>query len=193
MSDPERTGRRNPAATRAHITETAFVIFLENGYKSTTYGELVKASAVSKGAFYHHFGNKEELFHEVIDRYSGAVFDRVDWARLETMNRERLHRAIRLHYSGFVRNIGELTDKGLPRYFLLFFEAVELYPAFREKALSFYLRMRATIDAAVAREPHGDTPAAGAPAGIDVISRFEGYLFWLALFPEDSLDGLVRE
>lgn len=54
-------------STREHILLTAFKLFLKNGYKGVSMNMLVDASGLSKGAFYHYFENKEQLFVESLD------------------------------------------------------------------------------------------------------------------------------
>lgn len=53
--------------TKEHIILTAFRLFLQRGYKEVTMSMLVKATGLSKGAFYHYFENKEQLFIETLD------------------------------------------------------------------------------------------------------------------------------
>ncbi|HRW62142.1 MAG TPA: TetR/AcrR family transcriptional regulator [Bacteroidales bacterium] len=53
--------------TKEHIILTAFRLFLKKGYKEVTMSMLVKATGLSKGAFYHYFENKEQLFIETLD------------------------------------------------------------------------------------------------------------------------------
>jgi AcrR family transcriptional regulator len=48
-------------ATRKLITEKAFQHFYKNGFKSTSVNQIMKATGLSKGAFYHNFKNKDEL------------------------------------------------------------------------------------------------------------------------------------
>lgn len=48
-------------ATRKLITAKAFQHFYKNGFKSTSVNEIMKATGLSKGAFYHNFKNKDEL------------------------------------------------------------------------------------------------------------------------------------
>ena len=53
--------------TKEHIILTSFRLFLQKGYKEVTMSMLVKATGLSKGAFYHYFENKEQLFIETLD------------------------------------------------------------------------------------------------------------------------------
>ncbi|MEE4198424.1 MAG: TetR/AcrR family transcriptional regulator [Bacteroidales bacterium] len=54
-------------ATKEHIIFTSFRMFLQKGYREVTMSMLVKATGLSKGAFYHYFENKEQLFGETLD------------------------------------------------------------------------------------------------------------------------------
>jgi AcrR family transcriptional regulator len=47
--------------TRQRILETAAAAFARDGYEGTSLNEVVRASGFTKGAFYFHFGSKEEL------------------------------------------------------------------------------------------------------------------------------------
>lgn len=52
--------------TKKIIIDEAFKLFYENGFKSTSIDKIMKASALTKGAFYHHYKSKKELGLEVI-------------------------------------------------------------------------------------------------------------------------------
>ena len=54
---------RQPRAdrTRSHIIGTAALAFAAHGFDGVSLNDVVKASEVSKGAFYFHFPSKEEL------------------------------------------------------------------------------------------------------------------------------------
>lgn len=50
--------------TKATLVEAAISLFSERGFATTTVQEIVERAEVTKGAFYHHFGTKEDvLFH----------------------------------------------------------------------------------------------------------------------------------
>jgi TetR/AcrR family transcriptional regulator, transcriptional repressor for nem operon len=55
--------------SRNHILQTALKLFLEKSYKSVTFKELMEKTGFSKGAFFHYFKNKQEIFEAVIDIY----------------------------------------------------------------------------------------------------------------------------
>lgn len=55
--------------TRDLILSTSFKLFLQKSYKDVTMRELVAKTGLSKGAFYHYFASKEELFIEVVNTF----------------------------------------------------------------------------------------------------------------------------
>lgn len=60
--------RQKSEHTRQLIIDEAFKLFYENGFKTTSVDTIMKATNLTKGAFYHHFKNKEELGIAVISR-----------------------------------------------------------------------------------------------------------------------------
>lgn len=55
--------------TREYIIEKAFTLFLKDSYVAVSISDISNAIGLTKGALYHHFKNKEELFKAVIDKY----------------------------------------------------------------------------------------------------------------------------
>ncbi|HEV7651994.1 MAG TPA: TetR/AcrR family transcriptional regulator [Actinophytocola sp.] len=55
-------------ATRDALVGVARELFGERGYDGTSIGAVLEAAGVARGALYHHFANKEELFDAVLDR-----------------------------------------------------------------------------------------------------------------------------
>lgn len=54
--------------TREYIIDQAYGLFLSRSYEAVSISEISKAIGLTKGALYHHFRNKEELFMAVIDK-----------------------------------------------------------------------------------------------------------------------------
>lgn len=55
--------------TREYIIDQAYRLFLSRSYEAVSISEISKAIGFTKGALYHHFKNKEELFKAVINKY----------------------------------------------------------------------------------------------------------------------------
>lgn len=55
--------------TREYIIDQAYRLFLNRSYEAVSISDISKAIGFTKGALYHHFKNKEELFMAVIDKY----------------------------------------------------------------------------------------------------------------------------
>jgi AcrR family transcriptional regulator len=60
-------------ATRDALVAAARELFGERGYDGTSIGAVLEAAGVARGALYHHFATKEELFDAVLDREVARV------------------------------------------------------------------------------------------------------------------------
>jgi AcrR family transcriptional regulator len=64
-----RTRREEYAeATYEAILDSAAACFLESGYAATSLDSVARRARVTKGAIYHHFASKRDLFMAVLDR-----------------------------------------------------------------------------------------------------------------------------
>ena len=55
--------------TKEYIIDQAYSLFLSRSYEAVSISDISKAIGFTKGALYHHFTNKEDLFRSVIDKY----------------------------------------------------------------------------------------------------------------------------
>ena len=121
--------------TREHILQTALSLFITKSYKAVTMSDLEKATGLTKGAFYHYFKNKEEIFIEIINKYylSDQLFDNKVVSKMKTL-KEYIDYTIR-YIEIKIEKIKDLTKNKLPDpyLFLLIIEAHVYYPNFNEK------------------------------------------------------------
>ena len=118
--------------SRKHILQTALKLFLEKSYKAVTFQELMEKTGFSKGAFFHYFKNKQEIFEAAIDTYIEHV-TAMDHAQLsETSLREFLD-----NYYPVAKKIrgGFLSAEfaGTANHYPLMFEAMRILPDFKTK------------------------------------------------------------
>jgi AcrR family transcriptional regulator len=60
-------------STRDRILDAALSVFAGKGYHGATVDDIVRASATSKGAVYHHFANKEAVFVALVDAFTECL------------------------------------------------------------------------------------------------------------------------
>ncbi|WP_299107368.1 TetR/AcrR family transcriptional regulator [uncultured Winogradskyella sp.] len=52
--------------TKQLILDESFKLFYQNGFKTTSVDKIMKATNLTKGAFYHHYKSKKDLGLEII-------------------------------------------------------------------------------------------------------------------------------
>lgn len=76
-----RPAKRSPQArglaTRERLLSAAETLFIAEGYDPVGIERIVAAADVTKGAFYHHFGDKLAIFREVFEAIDQEMADRV--------------------------------------------------------------------------------------------------------------------
>jgi AcrR family transcriptional regulator len=116
VKDKEITGKRvkdrrvaQGDATRAALVTAARELFGSEGYAATSTEDVVAAAGVTKGALYHHFTGKEDLFRAVFEQVQREVSDQAVVEFLRPDSWEALTDGCRLwidaHLDGSVRRI----------------------------------------------------------------------------------------
>lgn len=72
------------AAKHERIVEEASRLFRERGFENVSVGEVMKAAGLTHGAFYAHFGSKEELQAAAVAYGQKVSLGRVQRSKKET-------------------------------------------------------------------------------------------------------------
>lgn len=72
-----RTKAERKAETRSALVGAARRLFTERGYAATSTEEVIRGAGVSRGALYHHFRDKEELFRAVYEEVDREVVRKI--------------------------------------------------------------------------------------------------------------------
>ena len=79
--DPPGGGRRTQSersqSTRAALVDAARGLFAERGYANVGTEEIVRAAGVTRGALYHHFADKRDLFEAVYSQLEAELTERI--------------------------------------------------------------------------------------------------------------------
>jgi len=85
-------------ATRAALSAAARELFTRRGYAATSTTEIVERAGVTRGALYHHFAAKDELFRAVFEQLEDEVTKHVAHEALTSTDPlEQLRRGTRAY------------------------------------------------------------------------------------------------
>ncbi len=117
---------------RDEILNVALNLFLQKTYKEVSIQEIVDKVGMTKGAFYYFFKSKEQIFLEVVNKFS--VVSVMDFKKIKSNTLyEFYHNYVDILLDGRVRD--GIIDKGNSNinFYFLIFDALKLFPEFREK------------------------------------------------------------
>ncbi len=78
-----RRTKEEASVTREQLLKKALAVFSQKGYAATTLQDIARETEVTRGAIYHHFGSKAELYNTLISEYSEKGNDIVQQAASE--------------------------------------------------------------------------------------------------------------
>jgi len=132
--------------THRAILDAAARLFVQQGYDRTSVTEICAESGVSKGAFYHHFASKQDLFTELLDTWLGGLD-----AQIKSIAQEAPSVSAALHHmAGLMGQVFRDARGQLPLYFEFWAQA-RLDPAISGAAVAPYSRYRAYFTELIAR------------------------------------------
>lgn len=126
--------------SKEHIIIVACKLFLQKSFKEVTMKEIVAKTGLSKGAFYHYFESKEQLFIEVLDFFFTCIMIHA----YENYTKDSFYnfyhdyaneiKAYSKKYASIFKG-DESDDVFSLNYFTLAFDALKLFPEFRDKMI----------------------------------------------------------
>jgi len=81
-----RSNRERTETTRLALLDAARALFVGKGYGDTSTPEIAVAAGITRGALYHHFVDKRDLFRQVLQRESQAVAADIEAAAPEQLS-----------------------------------------------------------------------------------------------------------
>ncbi|MGV6860617.1 MAG: TetR/AcrR family transcriptional regulator [Putridiphycobacter sp.] len=173
---------------KEQILTTSFKLFVNHGYHNTSIQQLIEASEMSKGAFYHYFKSKNDLYNQIIEQYFLSFYRAVDWQNYEPLELtiSNIETEIQQFYLNFVPKILALTEKGFSEYFIMYFEAFHIHSEFKKEIQEFYKNLEKLLINAV------DNKIEPKKLATKIIAKYEGILFLLAVDSNQNIKDLLN-
>jgi AcrR family transcriptional regulator len=108
-----RTQAERRAATRRALLDAARSLFAERGYHGAAAEEIVRRAGLTRGALYHHFEDKKDLFRAVVDEMESEIDEEIEEAERAASG---LPEAVMAGYRSF---IDAVLDPEMRRTFFL--------------------------------------------------------------------------
>lgn len=125
--------------TKDLILKTAYNMFLYNNYEAVTINSIIKAAGLTKGALYHYYISKEELFKAVVDKYmiENSTDISVEFLTLKEFIQYMIDLNKRKLTNLIVENPNPHHEVPL-NYLSITLAALHYYPNFIKKGVGFY-------------------------------------------------------
>jgi TetR/AcrR family transcriptional repressor of nem operon len=122
--------------SKEHILITSLNLFLQKSFKEVTMKEIVDQTGLSKGAFYHYFSSKEQVFAEVMAHfYSDLII--TDYSKFSQTSLKEFYtdylndKTVKISSSKIV---GSNKEKAFTsNHYFLIFDAMKLLPDFKKQ------------------------------------------------------------
>jgi AcrR family transcriptional regulator len=166
---------------REQILRAALSCFAEKGFHAATMDDLARASGLSKGSLYWHFGSKEEVFLALFDSFAAVLYGEWDVAAQADDDAPRV-----------LRRECELTVEALSAERLLLLAWAEFlnHPAARERMGEIYATARTKLTTIIEQGRDAGSLRTGPPAeriAGTLIGTVEGLLLQWLVDPDFEL------
>ncbi len=182
-------GKRDSAASRERIVQTAMELFSQKGYQAAGVDELASRSGIAKTAIYYHFGSKEGLLAAVLERAATVWIDGIqEAARQAGEPLERLERAL-----AGMRAVLEERPWIFKLLQILALEVADEKPEIRAILKSIIHRARGALVHGIGDALGADLPQVEVVAGM-ILALLDGVALGRQVDPaEMSLDDAFEE
>jgi len=122
--------------SKEHILLASLNLFLQKNFKEVTIKEIVEITGLSKGAFYHYFQSKEQLFEEVMEHFFTDLII-TDYSKFSKDS-------LLQFYTDFLKENSKKKDASkminsskektfTSNHYFLIFDAMKILPAFKRQ------------------------------------------------------------
>ncbi|WP_230866643.1 TetR/AcrR family transcriptional regulator [Iocasia frigidifontis] len=118
-------------STKDILIQEASKQFLKKGYEKTSINDITAACNITKGAFYHHFNNKDEIFMIVFDNICAEI---KEWYLNRLKNKSSIEQFIKsfFNYDQYIKNSNFFKNINVNIYTVIA-DGVRRFPELKSK------------------------------------------------------------
>lgn len=188
--------KKKDKASKDNIVKASFVLFLKKGYKEVTIKNIMEATNLSKGAIYHHFDSKEEIYFATLETYYFDLLT-MDESGFNTGNFKEDVRMLYQIASDMFSSIESLNEGGMNypiRNYYSFQLESEKNELIRDKTLMAIIEFRKMIESIVSRGIEKKQIKTGlniSAITFQIIALIEGVAIHHSTFKDDVREKLM--
>lgn len=186
-----------PKNGKEKIIEVAFELFLQKGYQKTSLADIIKKSALSKGAIYHHFSSKQKIYEATLELFFFNLFQNLQINDTVESLQKRIENRFSFYVNliNFVENTGDGIDFPIRRYYQFQLESEE-DPIIRAKIIEtlhqYRLEIEHIINNAIAKKEINTTLSSTIIAQ-QLMAMIEGITIHHSTLEKDSKSFLLQK
>ena len=189
-------------STKEIILNSAFSLFLVKGYNGVSIKDIIQKANVSRGALYHYFRNKDELFVTVIETSFLHEFDNI----LNEISDKNLSFEKKtfwifqasIEMTKFLEQqvLSFSSPNKFYSYYQLIFDSISLFPELHKKYKNLYanleIQIKDMIEAGkVTNEVNNDINSGS--IAFQIIAGLEGIMIMKTILIEMDIETKVME
>lgn len=121
--------------TKEQLLHQAVAMFIEKGYDNTSINDITNTCNITKGAFYHHFKSKDEIFIQAIQVITEEIKKWTDEKNVSSKNiKELIQKSF--DYSDYF-SYSKYYDKVSSDTYLIFIDSIKKSLVFKTKVTDY--------------------------------------------------------
>lgn len=182
---------------RDNILNVALKEFLMKGYENSSINSICQKAGISKGGIYHHFKNKDELYHACLDIF----LDQLDsWMSEMLVSAEDIEKFIFTYFSIIPKVKQELfgpnekEEFSASKYYTLILSGISRYPqmqlwmnsSYKQLVMKIEQLIESAKESGIIRQDIDNEITA-----FELVTIFEGTLIMSVMKNDLELDSLT--
>jgi AcrR family transcriptional regulator len=136
--------------SQENLAQTALRLFRQRGFHGVSIADVCQVAGVTKGALYHHFKGKEELYYRAVGLHFNDLQALPTW--IERVPENNVEELVRSGFASILESkktialrVGSSSDDAILRYYTFLYEATRRFPEFQQRIDAYDAQKQAEL------------------------------------------------